>query len=233
MKRKKLPGFIKNPLLIEIFQTRLGRIFTNWVLQGMLYMNPVEILYKMFLDVILSLLIWFLFIQDMNFMGWLITLIIAHTINWIINCQPVALLMHIDIGKNNAEKFISYIEKLENRIKQKDYLAACASYGSLSIGNYKPTSDIDIRVIMKNDLWSKIRAANFCFLERVRAFFAFFPLDLYAFTLDEVQVKMSPKEPPVLFHDPFGILKETYKELISFEDFRKQFREVVLPAQMK
>ncbi|HFD31572.1 MAG TPA: hypothetical protein ENJ28_02500, partial [Gammaproteobacteria bacterium] len=171
-------------------------------------------------------------IQDMSLTGIFLSLFIAHTVNWIINGQPVALLMHLDIGSNNAEHFISYIEKLEKRIKTKKYLAACASYGSLSVGNYNPKSDIDIRVIMKEDLWSKIRTANFCFIERVRAFLVFFPLDLYAFTLDEVQRKMNPKEPPVLFYDPSGILKETYGHLIDFKDFDANFREVVLPAHI-
>lgn len=230
MKRKKLPSFVSNPILIEIFQSRLGRVFTNWVLQGMLYMNAVEIIYKLFIDVVLTLVFSIYVLQDTSLIGIGLSLFIAHTINWIINGQPVALLMHLDIGSNNAEHFISYIEKLEKRIKTKKYLAACASYGSLSVGNYNPKSDIDIRVIMKDDLWSKIRAANFCFIERVRAFPVFFPLDLYAFTLEEVQVKMSPKEPPVLFYDPTGLLKETYGELIDFKDFATNFREVVLPA---
>ena len=230
MKIKKLPGFIKNPIIIAIAQTRIGRIFTNWVLQGMLIMNPIEILYKLFVDVVLMLLL-LVATQDFSMLNIIVMFLISHTINWIINGQPVALLMHIDIGKNNAENFISYIEKLENRIKNKDYLAACASYGSLSIGNYKPTSDIDIRAIMKPGLGNKIKAANFCFIERVRALLAFFPLDLYALTIDEVQIRMNPKEPPVVFHDPEDILKSTYKELISFEEFDKNFREVVLPAQ--
>jgi len=233
MKVKKLPGFIKNPIIVAIAQTRIGRVFTNWVLQGMLIMNPVEIAYKLCVDAILTLLILVFYFQNITGYDVGIAFLIAHTINWIINGQPVALLMHLDIGKNNAENFISYIEKLEKRIKKKKYLAACASYGSLSIGNYKPTSDIDIRVIMKTSLWSKIRSANFCFVERVRAFLSFFPLDLYALTIDEVQVRMNPKEPPVIFYDPTDILKSTYNELISFEEFDKNFREVVLPAQNK
>lgn len=232
MKRKKLPSFVKNPLLIEIFQTRPGRVTSNWVLQGMLYMNPVEIVYKLFIDFTLTIFM-LLLTEDFSLSGLFIAVILAHTINWIINGQPVALLMHMDIGKNNALNFINYIEKLERRIGEKNYLAACASYGSLSLGNYKPTSDIDIRIIMKKDLWSKIRAANFCFWERFRAFLAFFPLDLYAFTIEEVQVKMHPKEPPVLFHDPSGILKKTYHELMDFHEFDKIFRENVLPAQNK
>lgn len=233
MKRKKLPGYIRNPLLIEIFQTRIGRIFTNWVLQGMLYMNIVEIVYKLLLDVVFMLILFSLLSYETTVYNFFVVFFVAHTLNWILNCQPIALLMHIDIGSNNAGNFISYIEHLDARIKTKKYLAACAAYGSLSIGGYKPTSDIDIRVIMKPDMWSKVRAANFCFIERFRAFLSGFPLDLYAFTLDEVKYKMSPKEPPILFYDPEGILNQTYDELVMFNDFRDHFRDMVLPEYTK
>lgn len=231
MKRKKLPAFVKNPLLVEFFQSRLGRIFSNWVLQGMLYMNKIEIAYKLALDLLFTLLIVLFVLGGDSLLDWLFALMIAHTLNWILNGQPVALLMHIDIGKNNANKFISYIENLEKRIVNKDYLAACAAYGSLSVGNYKPTSDIDIRVILKKDLISQLLAAHFCFIERVKAFLAGFPLDLYAFTLEEAQVKMSPKEPPIVFLDPEGQLRKIYPELIEFKDFQEHFRAVVLPEQ--
>ena len=82
MKRKKLPSFISNPILIEIFQTRPGRIFTNWVLQGMLYMNPIEIIYKLMIDVFLTLIFIFFIYQDVNLINILYSLVIAHTINF-------------------------------------------------------------------------------------------------------------------------------------------------------
>lgn len=196
-------------------------------------MNRVEIVYKLMVDVILTALIAVFFFSEggadeINATNLILSFLLAHTINWIINGQPVALLMHIDIGSNNAEYFIRYIERLEKRIKKKTYFAACASYGSLSVGNYNPKSDIDIRIIMKESLWSQVRTANFCFWERVRAFLSFFPLDLYAFTLEEVKRKMSPKEPPVIFSDAESILKDTYDDLISFDEFNDTFKRVVL-----
>jgi hypothetical protein len=231
MKRKKLPGFIKNPLIFEFFQSRPGRILSNWVFQGMLYMNPIEILYKLALDIVMTLAIVQFLLDPSIPVQWIYAWLIAHTLNWIINGQPVALLMHIDIGKNNPRKFISYIEGLEKRIKGKPFLAASASYGSLSVGGYKPTSDIDIRVILKRGLVARLRAAHFCFIERFRAFVFAFPLDLYAFTLEEVQRKMNPKEPPIVFYDPSGLLKKTYPDLVEFEEFRQHFWDEVLPAR--
>jgi hypothetical protein len=197
----------------------------------MLYMNPVEILYKLALDLVLTVMIVQFLLDPLAPVQWLYAWLLAHTLNWIVNGQPVALLMHIDIGTNNPCKFISYIEGLQKRIRKKSFVAACASYGSLSVGGYKPTSDIDIRIILKPDLLSRLRAAHYCFIERFRAFLWGFPLDLYAFTLSEVQQKMNPKEPPVIFHDPEGLLGKTYPTLLEFEDFRRHFRNEILPAQ--
>ena len=231
MKTKKLPDFVKNRWMFEFFQSRPGRLLSNWVLQGMLHMNPIEIFYKLGLDVIMTLVIVQFLLDPSVPIHWLYAWLIAHTWNWIFNCQPVALLMHMDIGKNNPRKFISYIEGLEKRIKQKSFLAASASYGSLSVGGYKPTSDIDIRVILKDGLFARLRAAHFCFVERFRAFLFAFPLDLYAFTLEELQQKMDPKEPPVVFCDPSGLLEKTYPKLVKFKDFQQYFRYEVLPVQ--
>ena len=81
MKRKKLPAFISNPVLIEIFQTRPGRVFTNWVLQGMLYMNPIEVIYKLLLDLALMSVILFYLMPDFGSVSIMLAFLIAHTIN--------------------------------------------------------------------------------------------------------------------------------------------------------
>jgi len=228
MKEKKLPSFVRDPLVYGFFQSKPGRLLSNWALQGMLYMNPVEIVYKLFLDVVITVPVWMLL--PINDEPWrvLSAWIIAHTINWIINCQPIALLWHLDWGRNDARHFIEYIEELERRIQGRSYLAAAASFGSLSRGKYKDTSDIDIRVVLQPGWLQRLRAANYCFIERVRAAINHFPLDLYAFDLDEMKNKMNKDEVPVIFVDPEGLLRETYAETVPFKDFRQRFRREIL-----
>ena len=58
MKEKKLPSFVRNRAVYEFFQSKPGRLLTNWVLQGMLYMNRVEIIFKLLLDIVLTVIIW-------------------------------------------------------------------------------------------------------------------------------------------------------------------------------
>lgn len=228
MKEKKLPSFVRNPFVYRLFQSKPGRLLSNWAMQGMLYMNPVEIVYKLLLDVVMTIPVWMLLPPYKEPWRVLSAWIIAHTVNWIINCQPIALLWHLDWGKNDAQHFIRYIEGLNRRIQGRSYLAAAASFGGLSKGQYKDTSDIDIRFVLKAGWIQRLRAANYCFIERVRAAINRFPLDLYAFDLAEMKNKMNDDEVPVIFADPENLLRKAYAETVPFVDFRKRFRCNVL-----
>ena len=228
MKVKKLPGFVRNPLLVAFFQSRPGRIVSNWILQGMLYMNPVEIVYKLSLDVLFMVGWWVILMQPSTAAGWLLCMFLAHTTNWISNCQPIAMCRHFDWGSNDPRHFIEYIEGLERRVHGRSYIAAVASYGGLSKGSYKPTSDIDIRFVLTGGPISRLRAAHYCFIERLRAAVHRFPLDLYAFDLDELQRKMCVDEPPVVFDDSRGLLASVYPKTVPFGEFRAQFRRDIL-----
>lgn len=232
MKTKKLPAFVRHPLLVAFFQSRPGRILSNWVVQGMLYMNPVEIAYKITLDLLLTGAWWAATVRANTLGGWLLAWLLAHTTNWIVNGQPIAMCRHLDWGRNDPHVFVAFIEGLERRVCAQPFIAGAASFGSLSRGAYKETSDIDIRVVLRPALGARLRAAHFCFVERLRAFLWRFPLDLYAFDIDELRRKMSPKEVPVIFHDPDGLLADAYSERIGFEQFRPVLRRAVLGESM-
>lgn len=228
MKEKKLPSFVQNRAVYQFFQSKPGRLLSNWAMQGMLYMNRVEIIFKLFLDVVLAVIIWAAIFNQHEMAYWLVSLLLAHTVNWIINCQPVALLMHLDWGRNDARHFIEYVEGLERRIHGKSFIAAAASFGSLSKGKYGEKSDIDIRLVLRDRPLDRIALAGYCVYERLRAAINGFPLDLYAFDLEEMKRKMNVDEVPVIFFDPDGLIKQAYSETVVFSDFRSRFRTDVL-----
>ena len=232
MKEKKLPAFVQNRFLYAFFQSKLGRIVSNWVFQGMLYMNPVETGYKLSLDLALTLGIGAMVFDAAGGLGWFLSWMAAHTLNWVLNGQPVAMRRHLDWGKNNPKHFIHYIEGLQRRIERRSYLAGAASFGSLSKGKYKPTSDLDIRFVFKQGFLDRVRTANFCFVERLRAAFFLFPLDLYAFELDELKRKMHRDEVPVIFHDPLGLIERSYAETVPFFSFARDFRINILGGRV-
>lgn len=194
----------------------------------MLYMNPVEIGYKIALDFLLTGAWWIAAVRANTIGGWLSAWLLAHTTNWIINGQPIAMCRHLDWGRNDPQVFVKFIEGLQQRVQMQPFIGGVASFGSLSRGAYRETSDIDVRVVLRPALIDRLRAAHFCFVERLRALMWRFPLDLYAFDIEELQRKMSSSEVPVIFHDPRGLLARTYPDCINFEKFRPVLRQIVL-----
>lgn len=187
-------------------------------------MNRYELLYKLLLDAFLTICIG----SFVPFSGpgfWLLAWLLAHTFNAIFNFQPIAVMRHMGLGETDPKDFIDYVSKLHERINGKAFLQGAASYGSLSRGMFKKTTDLDIRFLMVPGVINGIRSSNFAFVERVRALLHRFPLDLYAFTLPELLSKMRRDEIPVVFYDPDGLIRESYKEVLSFQTFCKAFME--------
>jgi predicted nucleotidyltransferase len=228
MKNKKLPGFVTNRAAIAFFQTKVGRLASNWVLQGMLYMNPAEAALKLMTDVILTATFLALHGSTSEPLAWVTALVSAHTVNWIINGQPVALLFHLDWGRKDAARFIGYVEGLHRRLQGQGYIAGAASFGSLSTGKYGERSDIDIRLVLSREPLDRMRAVIFCFKERFRALLFLFPLDLYAFDLHELKRKMKADEVPVVFWDPENHIRTAYAQTLPFKVFQARFRREVL-----
>jgi hypothetical protein len=125
MKQKKLPEFIKGKVLIDLFQSKMGRICTNWLFQGMCYMNRIEIIYKILLESVLVFAWWVIIFRNHTVIGWGVAWFFAHTTNWIINGQPIAMLRHLDWGKNEPHKFISILKSFYVRLHECHYLCRC------------------------------------------------------------------------------------------------------------
>jgi predicted nucleotidyltransferase len=228
MKEKRLPPFVRPGMLYRFFQSKPGRITSNWILQGMLYMNPIEVTYKLMLDMIFTVGWAGIGLGASTTFGWGVAWVMAHTTNWVLNGQPVAMLRHLDWGRNDAGRFLRYVDLLEERIQGKPYLRAVASFGSLSRGRYTVRSDLDIRMVMQDGMINHLRAAHFCFAERIRALFSRFPLDLYAFTIDELKEKMSSDEVPIVYADPQGVLDCAYQSTVPYSVFRERLRGIIL-----
>jgi predicted nucleotidyltransferase len=226
MNKKHLPEEISNRLLRQLLQSRIATYTSYWIFQGMLYMDYRETCLKCFLDVVCVCLFYYLF--SLNFF---IAFLMVHTLNMFFNGHFFAMQRHMGFGANDPERFIAYVENLQERIESKQYIAGAAAYGSLSRNVFKPTSDIDIRIIPTVPSVSFLLAAVFAFCERARAFLSGFPLDLYVFEAQVLQKKMNPKEVPIIFGDSQSILGNMYKDTIQADLFFRAFRETHVPKK--
>lgn len=171
VKTKKFPIFIRFPIVF----------FSNWLFQGMLYMDNTEKLFKISLDIIFFIIIisFISFFTYISLLNIFLIIIFVHTLNFFINGQIFVLLKNFDLVKTDNKKFLTYIENMKTRINKQDSIYYAAAYGSLSMGELTQFSDFDVRIVRKHGIKNGIIACIFVLIERIRALVSFFPLDIF------------------------------------------------------
>jgi predicted nucleotidyltransferase len=129
--------------------------------------------------------------------GW----IIAHTINFLLNGQAMAILTHFGYIKNQEDEVEQYIDLLKDRLQSETSLRWAAIYGSLSRGEMRETSDLDVRVIRTPGFINGSKACFFVMGERTRALLKGFPLDILLLDSPRLLKRMRPDEPPFVIYD--------------------------------
>lgn len=196
-KGNKYPSYIKIPLLT----------FTSWLFQSILYMDNTERSFKILLDILIFLPIFFVVNNHLNIiLSIFLAIIIAHTINWVFNGQIFVLLKNLKLTNTSKESFIKYLDTFEKKVDKKKSIAAAAAFGSLSREKLNNKSDLDIRIIRNPGIINGFESCFFVMKERTLAFFNRFPLDIYI--LDDIQMidKHIINEKPIPLYDPYNIL---------------------------
>jgi len=185
----------------------------------MLYMDVREIILKLMIDAIMIIILYSIGINI------IICVILAHTFNMFFNGHYYAMKSHMGFHETTVLNFLNYVEMLQKRMSKKSYFCGAAAYGSLSRNQFKPSSDIDIRVFPKRGLINWTRTVLWVFIERLRAFLKAFPLDMYAFDMAVIDKKMRVDEPPIIFSDPEKIVAEKYPHHVPFDTFLSNFKK--------
>ena len=127
-------------------------------------------------------------------LGW----VIAHTLNFLFNGQIYGVLKHFGGVRRTWEEFNAEVDALAQRIDREPAIIYAAAYGSLARDQWKPTSDLDVRLVRASGARNAWRASWFAVNERTRALFGKFPLDLLVLDSCEALERMAEKEPVVL-----------------------------------
>ncbi len=228
MGKKQTYYRINNQFLMRFLRSKVGIVISGWIFQGFLYMNVYEKMYKICLESVFFIICFIIYNLGNNFSFFsdiVFSLISAHTLIWMLNGQVMTMFIHMKLLPNKPDRFIDYTDKMYENIISKNYISGAAAFGSLTRYNFKETSDIDVRLIMKDGLLNRFMICHFCFLERVKAFFAVYPIDIFAFEGDDLKKRMNPDEIPIVFWDPEGLLKKMYPKTLSYSEFQDEFRK--------
>ena len=229
MNPKEVVQKVSNPFLRVLLQKKAMVILSNWFVQSFLYMNNYERLCKIIWEVFLFLPIFYVFKTFLSlYLAITASLLFSHTLNWLFNGHFYGLVKEFGGVSTSPKVFLTYLDGIYERFSNKSFIMGAAIFGSIARGEYKPSSDLDFRLFIKPGFWNGLAASHLCLIERFRAFLNKFPLDIYAFSLEEVKNKMRADEIPIILYDPEGKLVQAYPKAKFFKEFRKEFAQKYL-----
>ncbi|NOX08335.1 MAG: hypothetical protein GXP22_02390 [Gammaproteobacteria bacterium] len=210
--KAKPQGKLEGTFLGTILKTRIAVIASNWVFQCMRYMNIYELSLKLLIDLVFVVIIMSFFMEGIPFgLALLISLVIAHTINWIINGHIFVLMRYVAPVPKTEQHFEDFIVKMKSAAMTWDSIDGVAIYGSYCRGSLHKFSDLDVRVLTHPGVMNAIYGALFCFYQRLIAFFDIFPLDIYCCDKMEFLDQLRDDENPFILIDHSGRLTARYK----------------------
>jgi len=192
----------KSKLLRPILSNVFVALGIHWFFQSILAMDRTERFFKIAMDAFLTILFSLILTQRYSFilsisLGW----ILAHTINFLSNGHIFAVLKCFGLIKHQKDVMEKYLISMRFRIQAEPSLRWAAVYGSLSRGEMKETSDLDVRVIRNPGIINGLRACYFVMSERTRAHLKQFPLDILLLDGPRLLSSIRHDEPPFVIYD--------------------------------
>lgn len=164
----------------RLLKSPLAAVGSHWIFQSLFYMDGTERRFKLGLNLALTIVFWLLFRQGLPRLTALLpAFLAAHTLNFLLNGHLWGALKHYGYVENSYDAFSAYTDGLAKRTKANQSIIFAAVYGSRVRGEWKATSDLDVRLVRRPGVWHGFRACWFCLSERTRALFSQFPLDIY------------------------------------------------------
>ena len=189
-------------LFLDFLSLKPIVLMSNFVFQGMRYMTFGEKIYKIFITLFFSTLI---FIVSGNIY---VSVVIGHLLNYILNGQFFVVYRYLANGRtmsrDKLEGFLLIIEKNINRYHPRDILFT----GSFCRGKMSKSSDLDIRIYHNKGFINSLKAYFFASKLRFFGLFLKFPVDVFCFSDLSFLNKLDKIEIPVNFLNDESILKK-------------------------
>lgn len=213
-KKKKFAWEPENQRLVDLMNSKFGVMAINWVFQGILGADRTEQIFKLLVDVVLTLLFTWGLVQFLSLpLALLGAAILAHTCNWLFNGQFWVVGRFVGITHNSPEKIMAYLQSVQRRLAGSSSLLGIAVFGSMARGNAPRTnSDIDLRFVRRPGWWPALQANFIGLAEKTRAFVAGLPLHLFVYDSIDSLNRLRRDELPYLLYDPDGLLQQKYQQ---------------------
>jgi predicted nucleotidyltransferase len=130
---------------------------------------------------------------------WCVSLLVVHTLNWLINGNWWAGMLFAFPGlRNRGERATcDYLNGMTNRFKGDRSISGAMVFGSVARGQWHERSDLDIRLLRRPGVWNGVTGVLVLARERWIALWSRQPLDIYLADGIPFLKKMRADEPPV------------------------------------
>jgi predicted nucleotidyltransferase len=130
---------------------------------------------------------------------WCVSLLVVHTLNWLINGNWWAGMLFAFPGlRNRGERATcDYLNGMTNRLKGDRSISGAMIFGSVARGQWHERSDLDVRLLRRPGVWNGVTGVLVLARERWIALWSRQPLDIYLADGIPFLKKMRADEPPV------------------------------------
>ena len=184
MKKKIYSWMPKTRFLRMLMQSPIGILGINWVFQGMRGMQQKELGFRVLLELILLITISMFLPEAWGvFIKFLVSLFIAHSLNWFFNTHLWVCVRYFPVYRRDPKVLSSYLAKEEKFLQSLPWLNEAVCIGSVGDSGdiSSERSDIDLRLIFPSGIINWFRVNILLLRLRFYALFLIIPLDLYAY----------------------------------------------------
>lgn len=191
-----------NRLKTAILSTRVGaalrspagKLLRSWLFQGVLYMAPDELLFRLAVQAAVTAAVWWV-LGLSGMLDGIVLIAIVHTLFWLGNSHFWALEIREGrrLARNRPQVVKTYLTGLRSRCEKCASLERCFVSGSLARGAFGPYSDLDVACVPKPGRWHRIAVIAFGMRERFIAAVQRMPVELYCYS-GEALTRISPDE---------------------------------------
>jgi len=175
-------------------------------------MGKADLAGKIILE-ILFVVIFIVFLEGLIQYYILVALLLAHTLNWLLNAHFWDVGRFIGITNTPPSRFFPYLRKLTKRLDKDSSPATAIIIGGISRKQgFRSTSDVDLIFIRDSGVQNSIKAVLVTIRERVMAFFCKFPLHLELYDHMQSLEQHRIDEVPVILKDTGKIAEDWYRK---------------------
>jgi hypothetical protein len=200
----------------------------GWAHQGFFYLDRTQRIGRVIFELVPTALLAggigrIARVSLSNVWLWGVSLLVAHTLNWVLNGNWWAGMLFAFPGlRNRGERATcAYLNQMAQRLRRDRSISGAMIFGSVARGQWHERSDLDVRLLRRPGVWNAVMGLLILLRERWIALWARQPLDIYLadgipflkkMRADELPVFLKKDDPRLELAYPDG--KETRIEVL-------------------